>query len=183
MPLAPLQPEPEVVAKEAPSIATNTEAQIPAVAPSPEPEPEKLPLAEYPVERCAAIAARIACRPDDIYAALEAEELRVERWRALHAHWLTEIRAEAARGKKALLALHDAAYVAGLEEERGPISATDYAKLVIAAERGAVETSLQEMRLPGGSMMRIRRVWLARIMSDRNAAVELREAMRAELEK
>jgi len=39
-------------------------------------------------------------------------------------------------GKNALLTRFDEAYVARLEEERGPIVAQEYAKLMIAAERG-----------------------------------------------
>ncbi|XXY50072.1 DUF2169 domain-containing protein [Sorangium sp. So ce269] len=137
-----------------------------------------LPVGEYPLARCAAIAARLARRPESRDATLEAEALAPDTWEALHAHWLDAIRAGTARGSKALLSAYDAAYVGALEAERGPITAGEYARLVIAVERGTDREALADLRLPEGVMIRLRRVWLERIVRDPQAAQEVRKAMR-----
>ncbi|XXT19584.1 DUF2169 domain-containing protein [Sorangium sp. So ce429] len=161
-------------AEEAP--AADTQANEPSPPPAAEaPAPS---LAAYPIERCAAIAAKLAQRPADCDTLLEAEELTPRTWQWLHVEWLDEIQAEVARRKKKLLSAYDAAYVAALEKERGPITAGEYAQLVIAAEQGRGQAALAELGLPDESMMRIRRVWLERIVKDKKAAAEVRAAMR-----
>jgi hypothetical protein len=156
-------------------------AEIPAPAP---PAPAGAsPITEIPIERCAAIAASIARRRADTARILEASALDVTTWAALSRRWKEAIRAETARGKTKLLRAYDAAYVARLEEERGQVSVDEYARLVIAAERGEAEDALEALSLPRGAMMRIERVWLARIAADpalgarvRRAVIEAREA-------
>jgi hypothetical protein len=81
-----------------------------------------------------------------------------------------------------MLSAYDAAYVERLEKERGPITATEYAMLLLAAERRGADAELRKLDLPEGSMMRIRRVWLARTAKDAAAAAEVRAAMRAAAE-
>ncbi len=68
--------------------------------------------------------------------------------------------------------------MAALEKERGPITAGEYAQLVISAEQGQGQAALAELGLPDESMMRIRRVWLERIVKDKKAAAAVRAAMR-----
>ncbi|WP_437963220.1 DUF2169 domain-containing protein [Sorangium sp. So ce260] len=162
----------------------------PAAAPDPRPAavPERrsgegpaepaLPVGAYPLARCAAIAARLARRPAAQGEILEAEALSPDTWDALHAHWLDAIRADVGRGKRRLLASYDAAYIAALEAERGPITAGEYARLVIASERGNDAQALAELGLPDGVLLRLRRVWLERIVKDPVAAQEVRAAMR-----
>jgi hypothetical protein len=72
--------------------------------------------------------------------------------------------------------------VAALEEQRGPIVAGEYARLSVAVDRGKVVAVLAELDLPGDAMMRIRRVWLTRMVKDPRAAAEVRAAMRAAAE-
>ncbi|WP_437730045.1 DUF2169 family type VI secretion system accessory protein [Sorangium sp. So ce1335] len=164
----------EPSADEAPEPGTHANKPDPLPA-AEEPAP---PLAAYPIERCAVVAATLAQRPGDCDTLLKAEELTPKTWQWLHAHWLDEIQAELARRKKKLLSAYDAAYVAALEKERGPITAGEYAQLVIAAEQGQGQTALAELGLPDESMMPIRRVWLERIVKDQKAAAEVRAAMR-----
>ncbi|WP_437760730.1 DUF2169 domain-containing protein [Sorangium sp. So ce1389] len=137
-----------------------------------------LPVGEYPIARCAAIAAQLARRPESRDETLEAEALAPDTWEALHAHWLDAIRAGTARGSKALLSAYDVAYVGALEAERGPITAGEYARLMIAVERGTDREALADLRLPEGVTIRLRRVWLERIVRDPQAAQEVRKAMR-----
>ncbi|XXX71829.1 DUF2169 domain-containing protein [Sorangium sp. So ce134] len=198
-PLAPLPPAARLaaagVAEPAPPAATAPAAEAPEQRPAAPPEqrpaapPEQrpaeppvepgLPVEAYPLARCAAIAARLAKRPDALDAILAAEALSPDTWEALHAHWLDAIRAEVGRGKRRLLSSYDAAYVAALEAERGPITAGEYARLVIASERGNDARALAELGLPDGALLRLRRVWLERVVKDPAAAQEVRAAMRA----
>lgn len=133
---------------------------------------------DYPAERCARIAAKIACRPEDEEIVLDEEKLGLGEWQSLSGHWLSAIRKEASRGKKKLLVVYDAAYVAQIEVERGPLRAGDYARLVVAAERGESAETAAAMALPGAAVARIRRVWLRKIVEDAAVAREVRAAMR-----
>ncbi len=130
------------------------------------------------LEHCGKVAGRLAQRPADGEAILKGEELTPDAWRAQHARWQEEIQAEQRRGKKKSLATYDAAYVAALEEDRGPITAREYGRLALAAERGEAAAKLSELRLPGDAMMRIRRVWLARMVKDPRTAAEVQAATR-----
>ena len=71
---------------------------------------------------------------------------------ALDKHWNDAISRETARGKTRLLQAYDAAYVAQLEQERGPLQVEEYARLVVAAERGGTGKVLAEMTLPRRAM-------------------------------
>ncbi|MRG96644.1 DUF2169 family type VI secretion system accessory protein [Polyangium spumosum] len=150
-----------------------------AEAPKPAPEPA-LPLDDYPIERCAKITASIARRREARAEILEAEELDLARWTDLEKHWADAIRAESERGKTRLLKAFDAAYVARLEEERGPITPAEYARLVVASERGHADRTLAELGLPRASMLRIEREMLARTGADPALAERTRHAIEAE---
>jgi hypothetical protein len=142
-------------------------------------EPAPLPLEKYPLERCAAIAASIDRRKEEMERILKDEGLEGEVWEALHAHWLDAVEADVDRGMKKMLSAYDGAYVERLEKERGPITATEYVGLLLAAERRGADAELRKLDLPEGSMMRIRRVWLARTAKDTAVAAEVRAVMRA----
>ncbi len=96
----------------------------------------QLPIEEYPIERCAAITASIARRRAAKAQILEENELDPTTWDALDHFWNDAIRKETERSKTELLSAYDAAYVAQLERERGPILVEEYARLTVAAERG-----------------------------------------------
>ena len=143
-----------------------------AEEPAPPPEEER-----FSTERCATIAARLAQRPSMRATILDEEGLTSERWELVHDERLSEIQDELRRGKKQQLSAYDTAYVAALEATRGPITAREYARLVIAAERGHVEADLSELGLPEDAMMRIRRVWLAKVVKDPKLAAAVRAAL------
>jgi hypothetical protein len=137
-----------------------------------------LPLAEYPLERCAAIGASIARSKEDKSRILEANKLDAAAWAALDQHWNEAVLEETRRGKAALLWAYDAAYVARLEEERGPIRLEEYARISVAAERGALGDVLPEMSLPREAIMRIERVWLKKIAGDGTLGRSARRAVK-----
>jgi hypothetical protein len=150
---------------------------------SPEPGKEAtsgLPLDEYPLERCAAIAASIARRRQDKARILEENELSAELWEDLKKHWDGEIGMETRRSKTDLLRRYDATYVAELEKERGPISAQEVARLAVAKERGTLEDVLEQLDLPKGAVVRVERMWLQACTLDATRQMNLREAIKRE---
>lgn len=138
------------------------------------PEPE---IAEFPIERCAAITAAMARRRAESARILEAHDLTSCRWATIEQYWSEAIRKETAKGKRALLMAFDAAYVAQLEKERGPIQVEEYARLVVAAERGNTDEILADLTLPRGALMRIERVWLEKISDDAGLAGSVTRAV------
>jgi hypothetical protein len=139
-----------------------------------------LPLEAFPIERCAAIAAAIARWPAEAARILEANALDPEVEAALDRHYSDAIRKETVRGKTGLLRAYDAAYVAQLEKERGPITAEEHARLVVAAERGNVDVVLRELGVPPAAFMRIRRLWIAKSAADGELGARVRQAIEAE---
>lgn len=121
---------------------------------------------DFALERCAALTATIARRKPDKAKILEEQELSAAQWAAIEKHWDDAIQVECKRGKKTLLDRFDAAYVEQLERERGPIEVGDYAKLMVATERGALDEALGDVGLPRGALMRIERAWMKRMMKD-----------------
>jgi hypothetical protein len=147
----------------------------------PEPEgPPPLPVEAYPLARCAAIAASLDARPADARAILAKESLDQERWEELSAHWDAAIEKELSRHKNKLLREHDAAYVARLEEERGPLAAGDYARLTAAAELSQAAPALEALRIPAAAWPRIRRVWIQLLARDRKLAAIVQSFLEAE---
>jgi hypothetical protein len=139
-------------------------------------EPE-LPLERYPLERCAAITASMARRKAERGAILEQNELTAEVWAGLEQHWAEVIQKDLERGKMGSLRAFDAAYVGRLEEERGPVTVEEYARLVVAGERGTEMEVLDALGLPRGAMIRIKRVWDARTVGDAALGRRVRKAV------
>lgn len=165
-------------------------ARVNMASPEPDPSAPRLagtvvslpeatpPVDGYPLERAAAIAASIARRRSETAKILEENDLTAPDWAAHEQRWNEEIIAELKRGKTDLLHAFDRAYVARLEEERGTIRVEEYARLVIAAERGTLSEILAELTLPRGGMIRIERIWLAKLDDD----AELGRSVRREIE-
>lgn len=167
-----------MAARATPKPAPESAAE-PATPPAPaEPEAPPLPLDEYPLIRCATIAASIARAPERRDAILKAQSLEPERWAALEQHHAAAIQEETQRGRSMLLSAYDGTYVKQLEAERGPIKVEDYARLVVAGERGAAASALTARGLPPGALLRIQRVWMRKLAGD----VALAAAVRKELE-
>lgn len=162
---------------------SSAEPPPPAVEATPaEPEPAQpveppLPLDAYPLERCAAITASVARRKGKRAAILERHELTEEVWARLERHWAEAIQKELGRGNAAMLHAFDAAYVGQLEEERGAIDAEQYARLLVAVERGGETEALAALDLPRGAMMLVKRVWGRRIAGSPALGKQVRRAV------
>jgi hypothetical protein len=208
---------PPVVAPAPPIVAAPARAAL-VVEPAPAPRPPSPPRPPKPalassIERCAAVAARIAAPGADRAAVLAEEDLTPEVWEREHTRWLGDIQDELDRGNQKLLELfqqhqrilekqlvdlettqlvdlvfeehrrllvaYDTAYVAAIEEQRGPMTASEFARLSRAADRGEAAPVLAELRLPEGSINRIRRVWRAKMAKDPRLGAEVRAALQA----
>jgi hypothetical protein len=69
--------------------------------------------------------------------------------------------------------------VGQLEAERGPLRVAEYARLVVAAERGIERAELEALGLPAGALMRVSRVWSRRTASDADLGRAVREGIEA----
>ena len=161
-------------------------APRPAAAPAATAEPSRAQAPPAPVparrrppapgslEHCAAIAASLARRPADQAAILGENKLSEDDWDALEQRWT-----EAMRKDPELPAAYDRAYVARLEEERGPISPDEYARLTIAHEHGRAThiQALRDLGLPWGATPRIQRAFAERMEADRDFAAVIRAAL------
>jgi hypothetical protein len=163
-PLAKLESRPDGEAPEAKETAPKTPA---------------LKIEEVTVETCGAIAASLARRKDEAAKILEERSISAADWKLVEKYWTEAIRKETDRGRMGLLRAYDAAYVAQIEKERGPITVEEYARLVVASERGGAAPVLEELRMPRGAFMRIERVWLDRLAEDDALAASVRKAILA----
>lgn len=142
-----------------------------------------LPVETHPLDRCARIAASLSRRPDDRATILRAHELDEQTWTRLDNHYGRRMFEEAERQKNSLLKAYDAAFVAQLEEERGPLSIEEYARITVAGERSSSDEAMIALHLPPEAAMRIRRVWIARIARDMDFGARVRRALQAERDK
>lgn len=137
-----------------------------------------LPLDEFPLARCAGIEAHLDFDSPARDAILSEAGVDSDVFERLRSHWHGEIERDGRRGRKDRLTEYDHAYVARLEELRGPVTVEETADLKIASGRGTQPELLAALRIPPRAVMRIERVWLARLCDN----VELRKRMRAALE-
>lgn len=144
-------------------IATRPESDTAQILEAPPaPAPRAAPIAEFPLERCAAIAAWLALRPADTRAILEVHQLDGPTWTTLERHWSTAIKAALGEGDATLLRAYDAAFVGSLEKLRGPIAPDEHARIVAARGRGRSADIMNALGLPTIAMVPIERVFLQR---------------------
>lgn len=132
---------------------------------------------DFPLERCAAVTASIARRKADKAKILEQQEISADQWAAIEKHWADAIRDETKRRKKTLLDRFDTAYVEQLEKERGRIEVEDYAKLMVAVERGTTADELERLEFPQGALMHIERIWMKRMVKEQGLGDRIGEIM------
>jgi hypothetical protein len=137
------------------------------------------PIAPGSIEHCAVIAASLARRPADQAAILAENHLSEDDWDALEHRWTQVLRKEAQQGGAERLAAYDQAFVARLEEERGPITPEEYARLALAHERSrdAHVQALRDLGLPWGATPRIQRVYTERMAADPALSSRVRAAL------
>lgn len=122
-------------------------------------------IADFPLERCASIAASLSLRPTDAPTILETQNLDGPTWAALECHWCGAIKTALGEGDATLLRAYDAAFVSSLEQLRGPITVDDHARIVAARGRGRSADALKVLGLPVSAALPIERVMLQRATS------------------
>jgi hypothetical protein len=159
------------------------------VAPTTEPEidpagepagPARSPPdeASFPLPRLARITAAIDREPHRATEILAASDVDEDQWDALEALARTQVVAGTRTGDPSVLARFDDVYLETLEDDRGPIELDDYARMVVAEERGEVDPLARELDLPAPALMRLARVWQRRAAADPAIAHELRGAIK-----
>jgi len=110
---------------------------------------------------------------------LAANGLSEDDWDAFEHRWMQVLKKDAEQSRSDRLAAYDDAYVARMEEERGPITPEAYARLVLAHQRDkdALTRALRELGLPWGATPRIQRVYSDRMAADPALAERVRVAM------
>lgn len=136
-----------------------------------------LPLAEVPIDVCAAVAARIDRRPGARTDILEEMGLSPSMYNAAERAWIAAIRAETEQGRSDLRTMYDHAYVGQLEMERGPMEVIDYVRLMTGVEHGDLDEVLAEFDVPQAALVRIERVWRERMNVDPALSLRVRQAM------
>ena len=131
-------------------------------------DPETVPIARY-----AAILAEIYERRAPRERILRAHELTEGTWVLAERHWTEAIEKEARRGSSRLRHESDTAHVAAVEGFRGqPITVQEYARIVIAAERGTSDELLDDLRIQRPALMPIVRLWTKKIATEPRLAGE-----------
>lgn len=142
-----------------------------------EAKPLPLPLEEVSLLRCAALDASFACRPQETEEILKTACLDAATWQRLKTHYASAVRTETRRASSASLKAYDAAYMAQLEKERGPISVEEFAAMMVANERGELGQALEALRIPNAELIRIQRIWISRSAGDPALGASTKEAM------
>ncbi|APR78298.1 D-alanyl-D-alanine carboxypeptidase [Minicystis rosea] len=174
-PSAAFAPMIDVVTPEPPAPEVR-EPEAPETPPPPEPEPTPKADIDISIELCAAIQASIDRSGGQKKEVLEKHALSDDVWSAAAQRWEADIDTDVEQGKTDLLQRYDAAYIAQIEEERGPIRPEDYARLSVAAERGTTDAVLTELSIPEEAEMRLERVWLDKVLRSPALAKQVREA-------
>ncbi|WP_438027627.1 DUF2169 domain-containing protein [Sorangium sp. So ce233] len=172
---APPRPEPQEAQE--PEEPEEPAPPTPRAAPAPTADLREPTIEEVSVDACAALDASLALRPHEKDRILRESRLDEPAWARLRAAWAAEIKRGLRRGRNELLRTYDAAYVAQLERERGPISADELARIIVGAERGDLAEALRGVGLPEESAIRIQRTWIARIARDAALGGEVRKAV------
>jgi hypothetical protein len=131
------------------------------------------------IEEYAAVRAELRERPAERDAIFRARGLTPASWRAVDEHWSAALSAETRRGRTALLARFDDAYVDAMATLRAPIGVEQYARLAVALELGDIDPALAELSLDRADLMRLSRVWTRRTLADPRLAAEVRRAIGA----
>jgi hypothetical protein len=160
-----------------PERTARSEAEEPPAAP---PREE---LADIPIELCAAITASIERRDGERAQILEENGLTEGAWDEHSRRWARRIQDETDRSRTGLLRAFDGAYVGRIEEERGPITEEEHARLVVAGERRGADEAMKALGLPRAAFLRIRRIWIARSAASADLGKRVRRAIELERER
>lgn len=168
---------PEMVREVAPAPEPVVEPSLPPQIIEPVAAAEPPPIGAISIECCAAIRASIAVREAETAQILAVHGLDATEWAALDQRWNDAVGEETEREVRTLLDAYDAAYVAQIEAERGPITVAEHAMLLGSAGRRSTAPAIGQLRLPEEAFLRIKRSGLRRMSADPAFATELAKAL------
>lgn len=142
-------------------------------------EVTEAPPVELSIERYAEIKAELAENGVDRAQVLAERGLHERDWTHNARRWKQAIDEEALLGEQDLRDRYDAAYVARVEGFRGPISVEEYARIMVALERGRPKRVLDELRIQHEALMPIVRRWTKKVARDNKLGDAAMQAMRA----
>jgi hypothetical protein len=134
---------------------------------------------ECSLEICAAIAADVDWRRTERAAILARFDMQSKAFDDAYRHYVEVMEEEALGGKAELLGRYDGAYVAAIERRRGHLRADEYARLLVAVERGSEHAMLDELSLPRAALLRVQRVYLQKMTRDASFGAHVRTAVNA----
>ena len=158
-PLAGLGP----IVPDAHSATTPADRQAPAAIPDLPADPshsdQAPPTVELTVEQFSAILAELAEQRLSRSEVFHMHGLTDRDWEANERRWTEDIKRETARGTTRLRSASDSAYVTRVEGFRGPITLSEYTRLVVALERSESNQALDDLHIQRPALMRIIRLW------------------------
>lgn len=159
------------------SVQPLTARELPFVSPE-----ECARSKRLPAEKVAELEGLFAADREKGRAELERVEIDEAELALQIRSYLEEAAAAAGRGDFAPTETYDKAYVDAIERARGPITAAEYGRIVVAVERRRLPGVLDALRMGGASYVRIERHWLTRMSRDpelfRSSMEAVREARR-----
>jgi hypothetical protein len=132
----------------------------------------------FSLQRTARIRASIDLDPPAEGAILAANDLDEARWSEIVERWDQTIEEDARQGRADRLRDFDVAYVARVEEERGPVELDELTRILVASERRNERAVLAELGVPAAAVIRLERLWLARTAADRDLSRSFRASLR-----
>jgi len=118
---------------------------------------------DFPPHRVGRIAASLDLDPEASDQILATNGIDEQQWDQLEDHWDDVVVVELEANSTTTLDAMDDGYVERIEGERGPIDAPTYEQIRAAADRGNLETVLDELDIPHAAHMRIVRVLEGRL--------------------
>lgn len=114
------------------------------------------------LEHCAAIRAAMAMSASDRATVLAKNDLDDATWARIEKAHMARIDQETSKGVMDLLSRYDAAYVAAQDKLRRPIGVKEYARILVAREKGDLAEAMGDLGVPRSELMRLDRVWKQR---------------------
>jgi len=131
------------------------------------------------LEQVASIAAELAEGKKERANVLETHGIGERVWRKNEQRLREAIEAESGRGVHTLRGAYDAAYVAKVESFRGLIKLEEYARIVVALERGQANDVLDALKIHRPALMPIVRLWTRKVAQDMKLGDAANGALRA----
>ncbi len=121
---------------------------------------------DLPLERVAELVALSIVKPHEARRALDEHRIDAAELEAQRARKVRAAAELASHGQLERLQTYDRVYVETLEKHRGPITPTEYGRVVVASERRRLDEELAALGMEGARFVHIERHWVSRMAKD-----------------